>query len=218
MSTTAGSSSKYSRLGAWMGIVFVVLFVVGFALFSTPSSDNASHTVQWQRWWLDSGHRTTAVIGTYLLVLSLLAFIWFLWSLRARLGDGGGVAFSFGTLFATVALVAVMVRAAIPGANVFGNAPVPTGDLARQFDNMGFGLLLVVGALSAGIFVIVASHLAREHGVLPGWLTIAGYVVGVLQLLSAFFFPFLLFLLWVLIAAIVLVRRPEGALGTAAAG
>jgi hypothetical protein len=38
-------------------------------------------------------------------------------------------------------------------------------------------------------------------------LTIAGYVVAVLQLVAAFFVPFLLFPLWVLIVSIVLLRR-----------
>jgi hypothetical protein len=110
-----------------------------------------------------------------------------------------------------------MVRVSIPGAKQFGSTPVPAGgDLARQFDQIGFALLLVAGALAAGLFVGMASHLARRSGTLPGWLTIAGYVVAVLQLVASFFFPFLLFLLWVLVASIVLLRRATRAKTTAA--
>jgi hypothetical protein len=36
---------------------------------------------------------------------------------------------------------------------------------------------------------------------------VAGYVVAVLQLVAAFFFPFVLFPLWVLVVSIVLLRR-----------
>jgi len=215
MTATTETRSR-GRIGAWMGIVFVVLFVVGFGVFTTPSSNNASHTGQWQRWWLDSGHRAQAIIGTYLMVLALLAFVAFLWALYSRLSEGGGLALLFGMLFTTVALIAVMVRATIPGANVFGNTPVPSGDFARQFDQIGFAVLLVAGALAAGLFVIIASHLARRDEALPGWLTIAGYVVGALQIIAAFFIPFLLFLLWVLIVSIVLLRRQARSGGAAA--
>ena len=216
MAATTTTTGRPSRLGTWMGIVFVVLFVAGFVVFPTPDSGKAKDTIKWQRWWLDSGHRTGAVIGAYLMVLGLLAFIWFLSSLRDRLGARGGLAVTFGSVFVAIGLVSTLMRAAVPGGRVFGDIPVPAGDFARQFDNLGFGLLLVAGALAAGAFVIATSYLARQGGLLPGWLTIAGFVVGVVQLAAAFFFPLVLFVLWVLVLAIVLLRQGATGGGTAA--
>ncbi len=202
----AEGNPRLVRTGAWMGIAFAVLFVIGFLVFPEPS--NNKNTSQWLHWWNDSGHRVGAVIGAYLMVLGVLAFLWFAWSLRDRFRDGGGLMFTFGSVFAAVALVSIMVRASIPGAKQFGNTPVPTsGDFARQFDQIGYGLLLVAGALAAGLFLGIASYLARRSGALPGWLTMAGYVVAALQLVGALFFPFALFPLWVLVASIVLLRR-----------
>jgi hypothetical protein len=209
MSQGLETSARRSRLGAWMGVAFVVLLVVGFMVFSTPT--NNKDTAKWQRWWTDSGHRTAAIIGAYLMVLAALAFVGFIWSLRRRLPDSGGLMVTFGSLFAGVVLVSTMVRATIPGSKQFGSTPLPAGasaaDLARQFDQIGFGLLLVAGALAAGAFTAVASYSARQHAILPGWLTMAGYVVAVLQLAAAFFFPFLVFVLWVLVVSIVLLRH-----------
>jgi hypothetical protein len=200
-----------------MGIVSVVLFVAGFITFPTP--DNDKHTAEWIRWWTDSGHRAGALIGAYLMVLGLLAFIWFASSLRDRLGEGSGLMLTFGSIFAAVALVSVVVRTSVAGARQFGDVPVPTtGDFARQFDQIGMGLLLVAGALSAGLFVVLASYLASRTGVLPGWLCVAGYVVGALQLAAALFFPFALFFLWVLIASIVLVSRSRSTVTASPAG
>jgi hypothetical protein len=200
-----------------MGIAFVVLFVVGFLVFPTPT--NGKDTAKWARWWADSGHRTGAIIGAYLMVLGLLAFVWFMWGVNERVRNRGGVMITFGTLFVAMALVSALVRAAIAGAKQFGSTPVPAGaDLARQFDQVGFGVLLVAGALAAGAFTATASYLARRDGLLPGWLTIAGYVVAVLQLVGALFLPFALFPLWVLVTSIVLLRRTnrvEGAPMTA---
>jgi hypothetical protein len=199
------SSRGLGRVGAWMGIAFVVLFAVGFLAFPTP--DNDKHTAEWVRWWTDSGHRAGAIIGAYLMVLGVLAFVWFASSLRDRLGEGSGLILTFGSIFAALALVSSMVRATIPGAKVFGDVPVPVGDFARQFNQIGMGLLLVAGALAAGLFVALASYLASRTAILPVWLCVAGYVVAALQLVAALFLPFVLFFLWVLVAAIVLVRR-----------
>lgn len=188
-----------------MGIAFVVLFVVGFLMFNTPN-DNASQA-KWDAWWTSSSHRTTAIIATYLMVLGTMAFVGFMWNLGQRFRARAGAPTTFGALFVTLALVAALIRASIPGGKQFGSMAVPTGGWAAQFDNIGQGLLLVAGAISAGAFLVTASYWARRYGVLPGWLTVSGYVIGVLQLAAALFFPFVLFPIWVLVTAIVLMTR-----------
>jgi hypothetical protein len=206
MSVDPQKAAVSRRVGAWMGIVFVVLFVAGFLTVPTP--DDSSDSDKWARWWTDSGHRVAAVIGTYLIVLALLAFVWFMWSLRDRLRSASGMMVTFGSLFVGLTLTSALVRATIPGAKLFGDSPIPAdADLARQLDNLGFGLWLVAGALCAGAFTAIASWLAHRDGVLPRWLVIAGYVVAVLQLAAGIFIPFVLFVLWVLVVSIVLLRR-----------
>jgi hypothetical protein len=188
-----------------MGIAFVVLFVVGFLVFPTPRDNN---DVKWDTWWDDSGHRVGAIIGAYLMVLGLLAFVWFMWNLCQRFRDGGGMAITFGSLFVGIVSVSVLVRASLPGGKQFGDQDLPQQlrDWSMQMDNIGFGLMLVAGALAAGAFAGVVSYLARRDALLPNWLTIAGYVVAVIQLAGGVFFPFVLFILWVLIVSIVLLR------------
>jgi hypothetical protein len=61
--------------------------------------------------------------------------------------------------------------------------------------------------LAVTVFVAAASVASRQIGTLPAWLTIARFVVAVLQLIGVFFLPFALFVLWVLVAAIVLLAR-----------
>jgi hypothetical protein len=170
-----------------MGIAFVVLFVAGFVVFPTPSDEK--DTAKWAHWWSDSGHRAGAVIGAYLMVLGVLAFVWFMWDLNQRLRRRSGVMITFGSLFVGVALISALIRASIPGAKVFGDTPLPSGaDFPRQIDNIGFALLLVAGALAAGAFTATAAYAARRDGLLPRWLTSSGYVVAVLQLAAGLFF------------------------------
>ena len=223
--TTTGfeTEQRRGRVGPWMGIAFVVLFVAGFLIFSTPNttSHRASNVAKWAGWWTDSGHRTTAIIGAYLMVLGALAFVWFASSLQQRLRDrsDGTMMIGFAWLFAALALTSALIRAAIPGGWVFGRLTIPRGDLPAQLDNIGQALLLVAGALSAGAFIASTCHAARRSLAFPAWLAAAGYVVAVLQVAGALFFPFALFPLWVLVASIVLlVRDAKFTAGSMAAG
>ena len=209
--TELETEPRRGRVGPWMGIAFFVLFVAGFLIFPMPNTNGhrAANVAKWNVWWTDSSHRTMAIIGAYLMVLGALAFVWFAASLQQRLRErsGGMMMVGFAWLFAAVALSSALIRATIPGGYVFGSLTIPRGDLPAQLDNIGQALLLVAGALSAGAFVAAACHAARRSAALPAWLTIAGYVVAVLQLGAALFFPFALFLVWVLVASIVLLVR-----------
>jgi hypothetical protein len=206
-----------------MGIAFVVLFVGGFIVFAGPNTTGnaANNTVKWNAWWTHSDHRTAAIIGAYMMVVGVLAFVWFACSLQQRLRDrvDGMMMVAFASLFAALALSSALIRAAIPGGKVFGSLSVPGGNLPEQLDNIGMALLLVAGALSAGAFVASACHAARRSVVFPAWLTISGYVVAIAQLAGAFFFPFALFPLWVLATSIVLlIRDAKFAAGSMAEG
>ena len=211
--TTTGfeTDQRRGRVGPWMGIAFVVMFVAGFLMFGSPNttSNRAGNVARWGTWWTDSSHRTMAIIGAYLMVLGALAFVWFAASLQQRLRDrsDGTMMVGFAWLFASLAMTSALIRAAIPGGWVFGRLPIPGGDLPAQLDNIGQAVLLVAGALSAGAFIASACHAARRSVLLPAWLTNTGYVVAVLQIAAALFFPFALFPLWVLIASIVLLVR-----------
>jgi len=205
MSTQPGAAPRLGRVGAWMGIAFVVLFIVG--LFIQPTPKHNSSATEWALLYAKSSHRATEIVGAYLVVFGLLAFVWFAARLRHLLGDNGGLVVLFGSVFATVGMVSALVGAAIAGAKVFTKAPVPSGPLAQQLSSLSGGLLVVPGALAAGLFVGIASYLARRNDALPGWLTIAGYIVAVLQLAGVLFFPLLLVPLWVLAVSIARLRR-----------
>jgi len=196
-----------------MGIAFFPLFVVGE--FIQPSPKHMKSVTEWAQLWNSSSNRTKQILGAYLVVFGLLAFIWFASKLRGALGDGAGMMLTFGSVFAAMGMVGSLIATTIAGNKAFASAPVPSGSLSQQLNGVGAGILVVPGALAAGVFVAIASYLARRGGVLPGWLTIAGYVVAVLQLAAVVFVPLLLVPLWVLVTSIVLLRRGAGAAAAA---
>ena len=82
-------------------------------------------------------------------------------------------------------------------------------DVLRTFESLGFGALVLFGAAAAGLLIITSSVAAGRGALLPRWLVVAGYVVGVIVILGGLFFiPLGLFVLWVIAVGIVLLRRP----------
>jgi hypothetical protein len=201
------------RGGPWAGIAFVVLFVVRFVAFlDTPDSD--APVSEWTEYFEDSGNRTQSLVGTYLMALAGLAFLWFLVWLCGRLREAEApsgfltrVAFAAGVLFVAMLLASGIAMGTVAASIEFGDAPVADGEFARQFENLGFGLLLLAGMFAAGVFMAAASLAALRTTTLPRWLAIAGIVGGLLLIpFGVIFLPMVLLLLWVIAVAIVLMR------------
>jgi hypothetical protein len=220
-STTTGSSGTGSglRWGGIAGIVFAVLFVVGFLLVSdTPDGDESN--AEWIRYFADEDNRRMIVIGAIIWAVAVLAFLVFLGVLRERLRNASAgaewistVAFASGLVFAAMLAVAGLGAGSVAASVEFGDAPiVRDADVLRTFESLGFGALVLFGAASAGLLIITSSIAAGRGALLPRWLVVAGYVVGVIVLLGGLFFlPLILFVLWMLAVGIVMLARSAAA-------
>ena len=70
------------------------------------------------------------------------------------------------------------------------------------------GSMLVFGMAAAGLLILTTSIVAGRTALLPRWLVVTGYVVGVIVLVGGvLFFPVALFLLWMLAVGIVMLTR-----------
>jgi len=221
METTDVSTASGRR--GWAGIVFVVLYVVGIIMVSSspahtddkPYKDNPTKlAVLWRAYYNDSGHRTTIVIGAFVIIAAAVAFVVFGNDLRELLSafgarTTGGLAFAGTIIFATVTAVGAIALAWIPGSKTFGDSPVPTGEINYLASQLGYGIMLLPGGAAAALTLVAGGFGGARSRALPAWLGWAGVVIGVLLFfIAAFFFPLVLLMLWVLIASIVMLRRP----------
>jgi hypothetical protein len=205
--------------GGIAAIVFAVLFVVGF-LLTTDTPDGDESDLKWIRHFADSGNRRMIIIGVILLTLAAVAFLIFLGALRERLrGAAAGsewistIAFASGIAFvAMIGVFAVGVGSVAAGIT-FGDNPVPRdASIMRSFESLGFGGLLLFGAAFAGLLIFTTSIVSGRAALLPRWLVVTGYVVGVLVFLGGLlFFPIILLVLWMLAIGIVMVSRSGAA-------
>jgi hypothetical protein len=215
MATEAESVVRDPRWAQWApvsGIVFVVLFIVGFFLLDLPDSDDPLTKIQAH--YDDSGNRAQIIIAGYLLTLAAVFFFWFLASLRARLaavegppGRLSSIAFGSGLVFTAMLLAATCCFIFIAGEITFGDVDNINPEIQRVIPDLGFPLLLIGGAFSAIAMIDAASVLIVKTGVLPKWIGWFGFVAAVGLLFAGFFLPMVLLLLWVLFASVAMLRR-----------
>jgi len=220
--TSVGNTRTGLRAGGIAAIVFAVLFVVGFLFVSdTPEGDESN--LKWLRYYADSDNRRMIIIGAIVLALAAVAFLVFLGVLRERLRGAaagaewvGTTAFASGLLFVAMLGVATLGTASVSASIEFGDAPVVRdADVLRTFESLGIGALVLFGAAAAGLLIITTSVAAGRSALFPRWLVVAGYTAGVIVLLGGLFFlPLVLFVLWMLVVGIVMLRGS----GAAAAG
>jgi hypothetical protein len=227
METTPGTQPEgrdRDRVAPIAGIVFAVLFVAGW-LVGLDTPDYNAGDQAWTEWFEDAGNRGQHIFSAFALTVGALAFVVFLWGLIRRLRrfstepDGPTLlVLGAGFLVAAMTILAGVTIAAASAAIEFApnDFPVPSADVLRMIEQLGVGIGLVGGGLSAALFVASSSWGARGTGALPGWLVVAGYVVAVLLLGSVTFIALVLLPLWVLVVSIVMLSSRSRSQGRAA--
>jgi hypothetical protein len=216
---TMGQVERWAPIG---GILFVVLMVSGsFLVSDVPKADAPQQEIA--DYLADSGNHTRNIVGAYLWAIGALAFLWFLTRLRSDMrraeGESGALstlAFGAGVAFAAVWMVSAVGFSAVAYAVELRDAPITDPDLVRALPAAG-GWLLLLGGGFAGLLVLLAvSGASLRTGVYPRWLAWLGIVAAIALLFDVVYLNILPFWVWVFIASIVMLRRPEQAAPRAA--
>jgi hypothetical protein len=101
-----------------------------------------------------------------------------------------------------------MVMGYISGGELLGHYPLPSADLLRMSNDLGFALAGVAGSWAAAVAVATLSIQGHTAGVFGTKMRTAGLLTALVLLLSVLFAPILALLAWVLAAATILIRKP----------
>ena len=211
----ATKDADVARDRAWVvpasAVAFAVLFV--FGLLTAGGANDTQDKTDDEIVKLFHDNKTITVVGAYALVLAGLAFLPLAWAVARRVGAGLstlGEQLARGTavLFVAMVLVAAAAFASLAGGVAFGSLDDPSADLIRFVPQIGFGALLIAGALSVSLFLAIVSRAGQTTGAVPKWFWILGYVAAVAMLAGVMFLPMPTLPIWAIAAAFVLKGEP----------
>lgn len=201
-----GTRQKLStpRAAAVAGILFSILLIISLILIRI-SLPGGPLQIDWI-----SGSWKTINLALNLVPFSGIAFLWFIGVIRDRLGEqedrffatvflGSGLLF-LAMLFASAALAGgtIALFGAARSLGVFDEG-IYTFGRAISYEVMN-----VYALKMAGVFMIATSTLGIRTMILPRWMSLLGYVLALLLLLSIGLLPWasLVFPMWVLMISI----------------
>lgn len=204
-------SARVARWEALAGLLFAVVFVAG-VVASSPPNTNAPDA----KWIADySGHSNqvghlSSGIALVVCGVALMIFITGLWRrIAARTPGGAPSPLPVIAAGAAAALFAAggLIMGWISGTELGGQYPLPNADLLRQSNELGF-LMVGIGAMATlAVAVVGIAIQAYTAGLFGSKLRVASIVVGVLLLAGEAFVPIIIFVVWVVVVAVYLLRQ-----------
>jgi hypothetical protein len=206
---------RSAEAAALAGIVFGVLFAAVFiVLAESPAADASVEEIS--AWLEDPGSAERMVFVQSLALAAVVAFLWFIGVFRRRvLGRSdeftGSVFLGSGLVIAALAAVGISLLTAPTIA--FEGAVTPTAVSAYATSTaVGETSLGVFANGLAGVFALSSATLIRQSGAFPRSLTVVGYVLAFLLIISplGLVSNTVLFPAWIALISIdVLFRRDE---------
>ncbi len=197
------------RLPAWLGIIFVGLFLLGFGLVSIGAPGGTLGKDLLVQFYQNGTNRLLIIFGVYLIPFAGIAFMWFMVSLRAWMihSDGkedtmlSSMQLGSALIFVLLFFCAGAAGSAVAVSVQFLGASVPGSETASLLPNLGYTLLFVYSIRGAAMFTVVTSRIGHSKKLFPLWLSITGYLVGLFLLLSVSFSKLLVlvFPVWILL-------------------
>jgi hypothetical protein len=207
-------ADRHRPLARWApltGFAFVVFFLASITV-SSPPSDKASDAA-WIANYTGHTHVAQHVATGVLLILAALSLLSFLSTTWTRIAGNRplGSITPVPIVAAGVASACIAVGGVLMGAiaaTVQGTGHTPDPDLLRFGNDVGFVMVGLPGMLATALSVAGLSVQGRRSGLFGRKMMIFGLVVAVILLASIAFIPIVALLAWLVVTAIVLIRRP----------
>ena len=211
-----GRTRSVARWAALGGILYVVLFVIGTIMLFSGAPDSSSAPAKVIQWYSDNGDRNAHPHRLDLHRPRCLLPLRSIGALRRAVSavDGEGILTAVvgigGTIYAALAFASVALNDGIRtmSDDTYQHRVFP--ELIHAADDATW-VMHATGAAALGAMIIAASLAFMWGGIWPSWTGWLGVAAGILSIASVVFFPQFLFLLWILIVSITMLRRPHSA-------
>jgi hypothetical protein len=200
------------RAAGVAGILFAILFTTSLLLLLGRQPANASLAVL-AAWITESEQRW--FIGLQMIPFAGIAFLWFLATIRNRIGRSedqflATVFIGSGLLFVAMMFVGGAAAAAPVTLKSLSGASVDP-DAATIGRGIAYALYFVYGLKMAAVFILISSTIGLRSGALPRWFCLLGYPTAIALSLVVFVSEYvvLVFPIWVAITSLILIVERE---------
>ncbi|MGI9644806.1 MAG: hypothetical protein ACR2O6_05790 [Ilumatobacteraceae bacterium] len=169
----------------------------------------------------DSGNQARMMLAVNLMVVSSIAFLWFVAVIRRRVGEREnrffGTVFLGSALLLTGTWLVAGVLFATPALASRTFETTPDAGTVAVLQSAGLTMASVVATRLEAVFIISTTTVGRLSEAFPRWLVVVGYIVGLTLLLIPVpnVFVTYVFPIWVAaVSATILVRRDQIDLST----
>jgi hypothetical protein len=192
---------KTPRAAAIAGIIFSALLIITLVLLRTSGTDTSRGVQAWP-----ATSEGAVALALNLVPFAGIAFLWFMGVMRDRFGAYEDRFFETAFLGSGILFLAMFfAAAAIAGAIIITLHTAP--NLMIESGAYMFGRAIIARIMNvyaqkmAGVFMVSTATIAIRTGILPRWITLPGYGLALLLLLSSHFIDWLglAFPLWVFI-------------------
>lgn len=211
----------WDRWAPLAGLLSVACSLVGVLFVLNQPGDNASDA-KIVAYFGQHSHQVQGLVGFFVFLAGILFLLIFLSALRERLLAGEGEpgrlsALAFGAGLASLPLwgVSMLLAYAVSFTAEESSTFQLDPNIYRLLSTTAYYAWVAALIISAAV-VWATSALALRTDVLPRWYGRLGILAGITQLFGMFFFPFLVWWLWIAVTAVLLVARRSPAPAPAA--
>ncbi|MFE5286688.1 hypothetical protein ACFRAQ_17125 [Nocardia sp. NPDC056611] len=192
MSSTVPTTRGPGRMASieamgFTGIVFAVLTLIGVEMLRGMPGWSADHATV-EQWLSQSGNRTRLTAVVLIMVVASIALLWFIGTLRRRLGAGEDQLFATVFLGSGVLLIGLLLTSvaafAVPATLAQHVNPATAADAYPASHGLGMILITVIAPRLSAVFMLSLANLGRITRALPRWLTLMSTAAALFMLIA----------------------------------
>jgi hypothetical protein len=209
----AGRQLRAPWAASIAGLLFATLFTAALILLRSQPTITASDAELVRLF--ATGQDLPAVIGgLYLAPISGIMFLWFVAVIRDQLGERedrffATVFFGSGVLFVALLFAATAIVTAPSVAVRHLGQAAPTADTMALLRALSYTLMFAFATRAAAVFLLATATIGLRSRVIPRWLAITGYLLGIALFVVVAVWDWIVLVLpvWVGVVSLFILRR-----------
>lgn len=200
------SAARLTRADMLAGIGFIIFFLGGVISSSPPG--NSASDAQWVANYTGTGNQFSHVLSGVLLILAALSLMAFLTGMWQRIsgarpaGTTSPLPLVAAGVTATLMAFGGTLMAYIAGSELSGGYPMPSADLLRLSNGLGFLVTGIPGMAATALSISVLAVQARRAGLFGRRMAVFTWIVAAVLLLSVLFLPIIALMVWIVVAIV----------------